>query len=799
MNAEDCLNEVCSLKQENWQFTSADMNETKPAWMNFDLIWKNFSPPANLMERPEDSNKIYWIKTEFSLPYSENPKQVSLRLGVISDSDEIFINGEPAGKTGDTESPLPQGYDRIRIYDIPPEILNFGTVNTLYIKVKPYFRYEAGILSDRTEIGPSAEIHRAFMREEYSELILLSVYLFCGVFSFLIYLRSGKEKEYLIFAEFIPILSIYLFLRGQMKYELNLDFIFQKKTEYISLLYTLPVFCSFVLQFSHIRRGAFEKILNGVLHIICLVYIILDDMRTLDIINRNIVHPLFAVYCIYTVRCLLQEISSKDREDIKYLLYSTLFLGACTVLDILRARGLVQIRPIFDYAFFVFILGISAILVNRFVRMKNLLDEINRNLETKVKERTKELEDSYLVLKELKNRQDADYFLTSLLLKPLQIQNYETDLMKVEFFTIQKKIFEFRGERHEIGGDLNMADRITLEGKKYLFFCNSDAMGKSIQGAGGALVFGSVLRTLIYKAHTRFYKNCSPERFLKDVFIELQRVFEGLNGVMLVSALIGVVEEASGLLYYINSEHPYPVLYRNGIAQFLEKEQMRKFGTPYNSDIFRVNVYPLFPGDCFFAGSDGKDDLLSRDADGTPEICLDISSFLRTIENTEGIMKNIHEFYSDPEKLTDDVSLIRIEIRSLVSKKSRNLKEVFPSSGRQNLNSAVTFMKTLYKAMPANETALRFLSLYYFRRREFNYALRLANAYNNQCPDSWNMLYLESVLWKKMGNFRRALSISEQIYLRNPDIIKNLKNRKELFSLVQKIDSSRQKLVSGIK
>ncbi|HMZ58289.1 MAG TPA: hypothetical protein PL048_05915 [Leptospiraceae bacterium] len=162
-------------------------------------------------------------------------------------------------------------------------------------------------------------------------------------------------------------------------------------------------------------------------------------------------------------------------------------------------------------------------------------------------------------------------------------------------------------------------------------------------------------------------------------------------------------------------------------------------------------------------------------------------------------MKNIHEFYSDPEKLTDDVSLIRIEIRSLVSKKSRNLKEVFPSSGRQNLNSAVTFMKTLYKAMPANETALRFLSLYYFRRREFNYALRLANAYNNQCPDSWNMLYLESVLWKKMGNFRRALSISEQIYLRNPDIIKNLKNRKELFSLVQKIDSSRQKLVSGIK
>ena len=40
---------------------------------------------------------------------------------------------------------------------------------------------------------------------------------------------------------------------------------------------------------------------------------------------------------------------------------------------------------------------------------------------------------------------------------------------------------------------------------------------------------------------------------------------------MLVSAVMGVLEEDTGFMYYINAEHPMSVLYRDGKASFITK------------------------------------------------------------------------------------------------------------------------------------------------------------------------------------------------------------------------------------
>jgi serine phosphatase RsbU (regulator of sigma subunit) len=48
-------------------------------------------------------------------------------------------------------------------------------------------------------------------------------------------------------------------------------------------------------------------------------------------------------------------------------------------------------------------------------------------------------------------------------------------------------------------------------------------------------------------------------------------VFKSFNGSMVISAVIFMIEDETGKAFYINAEHPYSVLYRDGKASFIEE------------------------------------------------------------------------------------------------------------------------------------------------------------------------------------------------------------------------------------
>ena len=125
------------------------------------------------------------------------------------------------------------------------------------------------------------------------------------------------------------------------------------------------------------------------------------------------------------------------------------------------------------------------------------LQEYAESLEEKVDERTAELQATLEEVQALKKQQDGDYFLTHLLIAPLGRITADSERVHVTESIEQKKKFQFRNWTKEIGGDLNMAHILHLKDKEYTFFMNADAMGKSMQGAGGILVLGSVLQSII--------------------------------------------------------------------------------------------------------------------------------------------------------------------------------------------------------------------------------------------------------------------------------------------------------------
>lgn len=485
--------------------------------------------------------------------------------------------------------------------------------------------------------------------------------------------------------------------------------------------------------------------------------------------------PIFFLYCIFVLYYLI-KVSKSGSTNATYMLIASCLLVISVILDILSDRGIFNLPRIVGYCFLAYEISIALILANHTVQLYKAVEELNANLEKKVLERTEELNQSLREISELKLQQDADYFLTTLLIQPLIQNENKSKNIKTEVFLSQKKKFEFRKKNLELGGDLNLTNNLQLKGKNYTLFINGDAMGKSMQGAGGVLVFGVLLRTIVIRSQTQSFRGISPEKWMKDTFYELQKAFETFNGSMFISLVMGLIEEKSGLLYYLNAEHPRTVLLRMDRAYFLEEEQMiRKLGIPGNEEIFQVMTFSLQHGDILIAGSDGRDDLVLGELEGVKLYNEDEWLFLKKVEESKGDLEKLVKLVSSAGEITDDFSLLKVEYYNPEVKKKKNvlsqiLKNAYvspPVLDEQSFIEKIHIMKALYKILPKNETANYFLAIYYFRKRQFQRALEHVRNYNQVQADSLSMLYLEAKLEYHLGNFEKFYEILELMEIRN--------------------------------
>ncbi len=414
-------------------------------------------------------------------------------------------------------------------------------------------------------------------------------------------------------------------------------------------------------------------------------------------------------------------------------------------------------------------------------RSNKKLHEYATTLEHKVSERTAELQETLATVQDLKVKQDGDYYLTSLLLKPLGANRAASETVAVDFLVKQKKQFVFRKWDGEIGGDLCIARSIRLKERDYTVFLNADAMGKSLQGAGGALVIGSVFGSILERTVSSFvFKDYYPERWLKNTFMELRKIFESFNGAMGASIVIGLVEDHTGMVYYINAEHPFGVLYRKGKAGFIETEtRLKRLGVEDPDDILSIQTMHLRPGDMLFFGSDGKDDI--RLGDDSASINEDETLFLRIVEKCQGDLDAIYNDLIGRGELTDDLSLLRITYSPPVDQSSRprilsllDLARKAQSEG--DTSTMVEHYREILQIEPSHRKALAELINYHLKREEYDQVLEYGEAYIEANPANLEILYLLAYAYRKQKQYSRAIDLGERVYLREPDQLKNLLN-----------------------
>jgi hypothetical protein len=246
----------------------------------------------------------------------------------------------------------------------------------------------------------------------------------------------------------------------------------------------------------------------------------------------------------------------------------------------------------------------------------------------------------------------------------------KSEFTKTEFLIKQKKHFEFKGKQVEIGGDICVTGNLRFGNKtkvtRFTMAMNADAMGKSMQGAGGSIVMGVAMNSIMSRSAAKdWVVDKAPEVWLTDVYYEIHRIFKTFNGSMVISCTVMLINDETGEVYYFNAEHPYAVLYRNGRAEFIEDRlNLRKLGL--DSEIpFQVFKFELEPGDVIILASDGRDDIDLTPEEPVRTINEDDALFLKHVVAGRGDIEEIYHGVQRSGEFIDDFSILRIGYREV--------------------------------------------------------------------------------------------------------------------------------------
>jgi len=129
-----------------WKFQTGDqMVFADPRYI--DINWRDVEVPAIWATYGlKKYNGFAWYRKSFSLPPDFHNKYLILVLGKIDDFDEVYINGQKVGGTGNIKEDPQQidtntdDWEKLRVYTIPKNMLSIDRNNLIAVRV-----YDGGI------------------------------------------------------------------------------------------------------------------------------------------------------------------------------------------------------------------------------------------------------------------------------------------------------------------------------------------------------------------------------------------------------------------------------------------------------------------------------------------------------------------------------------------------------------------------------------------------------------------------------------------------------------------------------
>ncbi len=118
-----------------WKFSISDSIEFSQPTFD-DENWDNIKTPNSWENVGFHGYDGYaWYRKTFFIPENLKGKSAYIKLGYIDDVDQVFINGNLIGSSGNFPPNYKTAYNGERFYFIPPKALNYNGENSVAVRV----------------------------------------------------------------------------------------------------------------------------------------------------------------------------------------------------------------------------------------------------------------------------------------------------------------------------------------------------------------------------------------------------------------------------------------------------------------------------------------------------------------------------------------------------------------------------------------------------------------------------------------------------------------------------------------
>jgi diguanylate cyclase (GGDEF)-like protein len=383
----------------SWAFHPGD----DPHWADplfDDVSWVRLNVPESWGRQGyQDTFGIAWYRIRVNPDWPSN-QPLGVTIGKIDAAYELFVDGVKVGGVGQMPPTPQQEYDRHATYIVPFTSPRPSLTLALRVWRPPGMREgEAGPTGGPFEIGPLAALIERANLSEVDRLVLSCLFTVGAIYIFGLWLLRPKSLEYAWFAAVAIFAALYTFLLTQWKYVLSSDFMFLKRTEHLMLYLTAIVMIEFVwtflgrvkpwwLRFIQLSfgAGALCVLLSPGLGVALALLPVLEVYYfSLAVIGLG-----FLAYWAY----------QGDRNALVVsvgLLAITLAMSHDAIVD----RGFMPGPRFAAFGFAVLLTAMALTLAVRFHHAVEGLDQLSRELEGRVQQRTMELADAYRQMEEL--------------------------------------------------------------------------------------------------------------------------------------------------------------------------------------------------------------------------------------------------------------------------------------------------------------------------------------------------------------------------------------------------------------
>lgn len=381
----------------SWKIMRGDELEYKNPYFD-DSGWNIIEVPSNSQQFSISGNDVIWYRKSLYLPLAKPTFTLGMELGKIAYSDEVYVNGQLIGasNSGDTDNIF---IEKVRIYQVPSEILKFGGYNTVAIRVQGGTSNNIGIITGKLVLGNYAQLGIELVRTEAAVLIFSGSFIILGLCLLFFFIQRPQEREYLFLGLGSLDMGGYTFYVSQWRYILGIENLCDSRFYYLTTFFVVPIFLRFTYEllprsnpykkverlFDFFTKGLF--LYAGILVVSLLLY---NDIHAWEYVDAYVNNVVIIVASCIGISYLLYKLTVKDKDVLMMFCGCTIAIIS-GILETIRQYYPVIPQYIATWGLAIFIFSQVIVLANRFLRLHKKNELYSQTLEKMVDTRTKQL------------------------------------------------------------------------------------------------------------------------------------------------------------------------------------------------------------------------------------------------------------------------------------------------------------------------------------------------------------------------------------------------------------------------